>query len=43
VQIANELAISRHTVIRHVSHILAKTGLENRTEAALYAHRHGLA
>jgi DNA-binding CsgD family transcriptional regulator/pimeloyl-ACP methyl ester carboxylesterase len=41
-EIAQQLTISRHTVIRHVSHILAKTGAANRTEAAGYAHGHGL-
>jgi DNA-binding CsgD family transcriptional regulator len=41
-QIADELVISHNTVIRHVSHIFAKTGAANRTEAAAYATRHGL-
>jgi pimeloyl-ACP methyl ester carboxylesterase len=41
-QIAGELVISQNTVIRHVSHIFAKIGAENRTEAASYAHRHNL-
>jgi DNA-binding NarL/FixJ family response regulator len=41
-QIAGELVISLNTVQRHVSNILAKTGLANRTEAASYATRHGL-
>jgi DNA-binding CsgD family transcriptional regulator/pimeloyl-ACP methyl ester carboxylesterase len=41
-QIADELVISLNTVQRHVSNILAKTGLANRTEAASYATRHGL-
>jgi DNA-binding CsgD family transcriptional regulator len=41
-QIADELVISQNTVIRHVSNIFAKIGAENRTEAASYAHRHGL-
>jgi DNA-binding CsgD family transcriptional regulator len=41
-QIADELVISLNTVQRHVSNILAKTGLANRTEAASYAHRHDL-
>jgi DNA-binding CsgD family transcriptional regulator/pimeloyl-ACP methyl ester carboxylesterase len=41
-QIADELVISLNTVQRHVSNILAKTGLSNRTEAASYATRHGL-
>jgi DNA-binding CsgD family transcriptional regulator len=42
-QIAAELVISFNTVQRHVSNILTKTSLANRTEAASYAHRHGLA
>ena len=41
-QIADELVISYNTVQRHVGHILSKTGLANRTEAASYAHRHHL-
>ncbi|MCI0795075.1 MAG: AAA family ATPase [Chloroflexi bacterium] len=41
--IAQVLVISPNTVIRHVSNILAKTGSANRTEAARYATRHGLA
>jgi DNA-binding NarL/FixJ family response regulator len=41
-QIAEELVISLNTVQRHVSNILAKTGLANRTEAAAFAHRHNL-
>ena len=40
--IADELEISRATVARHVSAILAKTGLANRTEAATLASQHGL-
>jgi DNA-binding CsgD family transcriptional regulator/tetratricopeptide (TPR) repeat protein len=42
-QIADELIISFNTVQRHVGHILTKTGLHNRTEAAAYAHRHDIA
>jgi ATP/maltotriose-dependent transcriptional regulator MalT len=41
-QIAHSLVISLNTVLRHVSHILAKTGSTNRTQAAQYATRHGL-
>jgi pimeloyl-ACP methyl ester carboxylesterase/DNA-binding CsgD family transcriptional regulator len=41
-QIADELVISQNTVIRHVSNIFAKIGVENRTEAASYAHRYNL-
>jgi len=42
-QIAEVLHISEATVRTHVSHILAKLGLTNRTQAALYALRQGLA
>jgi len=42
-QIASELMISLNTVQRHVSHILEKTGMANRTEAASYATRQGMA
>ncbi len=42
-EIAEELVISLNTVARHVSSILNKTDSANRTEAALYATRHGLA
>ncbi|MFQ6025975.1 MAG: AAA family ATPase [Dehalococcoidia bacterium] len=41
-EIAEELTISLNTVLRHVSHILAKTGAANRTEAAAYANQNGL-
>jgi len=41
-QIADELIISLNTVQRHVSNILAKTGLANRTEAAGFARDKGL-
>jgi DNA-binding NarL/FixJ family response regulator len=34
--------MSAKTVSVHVSHIFAKLGVANRTEAAAYAHRHGL-
>jgi DNA-binding CsgD family transcriptional regulator len=42
-EIADELGISVGTVANHVTSILNKTGLNNRTEAATYAIRHGLA
>jgi DNA-binding CsgD family transcriptional regulator len=42
-QIADELVISLNTVFRHVSNIFNKSGATNRTEAAAYANRHGLA
>jgi DNA-binding CsgD family transcriptional regulator/pimeloyl-ACP methyl ester carboxylesterase len=41
--IADALVISLNTVSHHVTNILNKAGLSNRTEAAAYAHRHGLA
>jgi DNA-binding CsgD family transcriptional regulator len=41
-EIGEELVIASNTVARHVSNILNKTGLSNRTEAAAYAERHGL-
>jgi DNA-binding CsgD family transcriptional regulator len=41
-QIADTLVISASTVAKHVTSILSKTGAANRTEAATYAHRHGL-
>jgi DNA-binding CsgD family transcriptional regulator len=41
--IAQALCISPNTVLRHVSHIYAKTGVANRAEAAAYATRAGLA
>jgi DNA-binding NarL/FixJ family response regulator len=42
-QIATELAVSERTVSTHVSRIMTKLQLENRTQAALYALRTGLA
>ena len=41
--IAEKLVISERTVRTHVSHILDKLHLANRTQAALYALREGLA
>ncbi|MQA98125.1 MAG: response regulator [Streptosporangiales bacterium] len=41
-QIARTLAVSEKTVKTHVSSILMKLGLQDRTQAALYAVRHGL-
>ena len=42
-QVGATLSISEHTAANHVRSILRKTGCANRTEAASYAHRHGLA
>jgi NarL family two-component system response regulator LiaR len=42
-QIATELMISENTVRTHVSSILAKLGMQSRTQAALYAAQIGLA
>lgn len=41
-QIARELSIAEKTVKTHVSHVLSKLGLADRTQAALYAVRVGL-
>jgi NarL family two-component system response regulator LiaR len=41
--IADQLSISERTVRSHVSHVLEKLNLENRTQAALYAVQEGLA
>lgn len=40
--IADELFITEKTVKTHVSHILAKLEVDDRTQAALYAVKHGL-
>ncbi len=42
-EIAEQLVIGEKTVRTHVSHILEKLHLANRTQAALYALRKGLA
>ena len=41
-EIAAALVISLNTVYRHANHIFTKLGVSNRTEAATYAHQHGL-
>jgi two-component system, NarL family, response regulator LiaR len=42
-EIARDLVVSERTIKGHVSSILGKLGLQDRTQAALYAVRHGLA
>jgi DNA-binding CsgD family transcriptional regulator/tetratricopeptide (TPR) repeat protein len=42
-EIGEDLFISEHTAANHIRSILRKTGCANRTEAASYAHRNGLA
>jgi DNA-binding CsgD family transcriptional regulator len=41
-EIGATLLISEHTAANHIRSILRKTGCANRTQAATYAHRHGL-
>jgi DNA-binding CsgD family transcriptional regulator/tetratricopeptide (TPR) repeat protein len=41
-EIGTRLYISEHTAANHIRSILRKTRCANRTEAASYAHRHGL-
>ncbi|MBI0445308.1 MULTISPECIES: response regulator transcription factor [unclassified Deinococcus] len=41
--IAHDQGVTEATVKTHVSRLLGKLGLESRTQAALYALRHGLA
>jgi LuxR family transcriptional regulator, maltose regulon positive regulatory protein len=40
--VAERLGVSPHTVKKHLSHIYAKLGVRNRTQAARYAERAGL-
>ncbi|MEX0873409.1 MAG: response regulator transcription factor [Actinomycetota bacterium] len=42
-EIASELSVAEKTVKTHVSNVLAKLGVSDRTQAALYAVQHGLA
>jgi DNA-binding NarL/FixJ family response regulator len=41
-EIARNLAVAEKTVKTHVSNVLMKLGVQDRTQAALYAVRHGL-
>ena len=41
-ELAETLTISEKTVKKHVSSILSKLNLADRTQAAIYAHKHGL-
>jgi DNA-binding NarL/FixJ family response regulator len=41
-EIASELVVSEGTVKNHISNILNRLGLRDRTQAALYAHEKGL-
>ncbi|BCE13617.1 hypothetical protein RSC3_00973 [Bacillus paralicheniformis] len=41
-EIAASLFISEKTVKTHVSNLLSKLGLSDRTQAALFAVKHGL-
>ena len=42
-EIAERLFVGEATVKTHVNRIFAKTGSRDRAQAAVYAHRHGLA
>ena len=42
-RIALELGVAEKTVKTHVGHLLAKLGVADRTQAALFAVQHGLA
>ncbi len=42
-EVADALFIGVKTVKFHVTNLLAKLGVEDRTQAAIYAHKHGLA
>ena len=42
-EIARRLGITVHTVERHAANLYRKLGARGRTDAAAYAHRHGLA
>ena len=42
-EIASHLNISPRTVKNHISSVLAKLGMNNRVQAAIYAVRRGIA
>jgi two-component system nitrate/nitrite response regulator NarL len=42
VEIGQQMFLSSSTVKHHVSHVLAKLGVENRLQAAAFAIRHGM-
>jgi two-component system, NarL family, response regulator LiaR len=42
-EIADELFIALKTVKTHVSNILSKLGVQDRTQAVIYAFKHDLA
>ena len=41
-QIADQLVLSVHTVVRHIDHIYQKTGVHSRAQATAYAFQHGI-
>ena len=41
-QIAERLVMSTKTAGKHVEHIYAKTGCQNRASASLFAVQHGM-
>ncbi|MNG34406.1 Transcriptional regulatory protein LiaR [compost metagenome] len=42
-EIADDLFIGIKTVKFHVTNIFSKLGVDDRTQAAIYAHKHGIA
>jgi Response regulator containing a CheY-like receiver domain and an HTH DNA-binding domain len=42
-EIADDLFIGIKTVKYHLTNLFGKLGVEDRTQAAIYAHRNGLA